>query len=131
MDKVYFTWKDFDDAVVRIEGLLRSRGLLGRFDNIHGVPRGGLILAVALSHRLSKPLATAFTLATGKHTLLVDDISDSGKTLEVVGEYAACTAVIHLVEGTTFVPSVYALKKPKDKWVVYPWEEVHCGSKQG
>ena len=44
----YFTWSDFDKSVVHIANKCKSL----EFSGIYGVPRGGLCLAVALSHKL-------------------------------------------------------------------------------
>ena len=46
--KTYFTWSEFDNAVEHIA----SKCMLFEFSGIYGVPRGGLCLAVALSHKL-------------------------------------------------------------------------------
>ena len=53
----YFTWREFDESVEKIANKCR----LKEFSGIYGVPRGGLCLAVALSHKLkieliSKPI---------------------------------------------------------------------------
>ena len=63
----YFTWNEFDNSVERIANKCSFRD----FSGIYGVPRGGLCLAVALSHKLkikliSEPL---------KNSLIVDDLS--------------------------------------------------------
>ena len=44
----YFTWSEFDKSVEVIANKCRFK----EFSGIYGVPRGGLCLAVALSHRL-------------------------------------------------------------------------------
>ena len=69
----YFTWSEFDKCVEQIATKCSFREFYG----IYGVPRGGLCLAVALSHKLkieliSKPL---------KNSLIVDDIYETGLTL--------------------------------------------------
>ena len=69
----YFTWSEFDKSVEQIANKCRFK----EFSGIYGVPRGGLCLAVALSHKLnieliSKPL---------KNSLIVDDVYETGKTL--------------------------------------------------
>ena len=64
----------------------------------------------------------------GKHVLLVDDVADTGKTLEVVSNYlyskgAICVtmATLHYKPTSTVTPHVYVVTT--DKWVVYPWEK--------
>ena len=44
----YFTWREFDQSVEQIANKCRLKD----FSGIYGVPRGGLCLAVALSHKL-------------------------------------------------------------------------------
>ena len=122
-DKLYFTWADFDNAVSAIVESLERRGLMPRVSRIYGIPRGGLVLAVALSHRLGLPLTLSLTEVTWKgRTLVVDDISDSGQSLSPFTKTAVCTATIHVVPGTSCVPDIWVFERPKDKWVVYPWE---------
>ena len=69
----YFTWNEFNNSVDYIANKCR----LKEFSGIYGVPRGGLCLAVALSHKLkieliSEPL---------KNSLIEDDVYDTGLTL--------------------------------------------------
>ena len=52
--------------------------------NIYAIPRGGLPLAVSLSHRLNLPIIMNET-EISPQTLVVDDIFDSGATLKEVG----------------------------------------------
>ena len=119
--QIHYSWQNFDDAVEVIANRVRAEGHLQRVKRIYGVPRGGLVLAIKLSYRLGLPLATLQEVAYG-HTLVVDDISDSGETLMRLGRLAVCTATIHAVPGTTFVPDIWVEKRDKDTWVVYPWE---------
>jgi len=70
----YFTWSEFDKSVEEIADKCRFK----EFSGIYGVPRGGLCLAVALSHKLkieliSKPI---------KNSLIVDDVYETGITLK-------------------------------------------------
>ena len=48
----YFTWGEFDHSVEHIANKCKFLEISG----IYGVPRGGLCLAVALSHKLKKKL---------------------------------------------------------------------------
>lgn len=71
---IRLTWNDFDQAVDLIAGYCAAAPLTG----VYGFPRGGLPLAVALSHRLGAPLVSA---PSAPGTLIVDDIHDTGRTL--------------------------------------------------
>ena len=109
----YFTWSEFDKSVDHIANQCKFWKLSG----IYGVPRGGLCLAVALSHKLNiqlieKPL---------KYSLVVDDVFETGFTLSNFKD----------IEGVNFYVLI-SKKKPiwwntvnlslKKEWIVFPWE---------
>ncbi len=109
----YYTWNEFDKSVDYISNQCKFWKLSG----IYGVPRGGLCLAVALSHKLNiqlieKPL---------KNSLIVDDVFETGVTLNNFKD----------IEGANFYVLV-SKKKPswwntvsfsnKKEWIVFPWE---------
>ena len=80
-----------------------------------GLPRGGLIPAVLISHEIDLP----FVLHPGKNTLVVDDINDTGETLsKAPGVY---WATLHHKPTSKFQHNFYA-KEVSDQWIVYPWE---------
>ena len=110
---IYFSWSEFDKSVDYISDQCKFMKLSG----IYGVPRGGLCLAVALSHKLNvelieKPL---------KNSLIVDDVYETGLTLSNFKN----------IEGAIFFVLV-TKKKPvwwnavnfvnKNQWIVFPWE---------
>tara|TARA_R100001509_G_scaffold70481_2_gene39246 strand:- start:101 stop:505 length:405 start_codon:yes stop_codon:yes gene_type:complete len=84
-------------------------------DSVMGLPRGGLIPAVLISHELGLP----YVQHPGKNTLVVDDINDTGHTLsKAPGAY---WAVLHNKPTSKFKGCIYA-KEVGDQWIVYPWE---------
>jgi hypoxanthine phosphoribosyltransferase len=87
-------------------------------DSVCGIARGGLIPAVMVSHKMGLP----YTDVIGKNTLVIDDIADTGLTLEKApGVY---TAVLHYKPHTScFKPNVWAQEHTSDEWVIYPWEK--------
>ena len=109
----YFTWSEFDKSVEQIANKCKSL----KFSGIYGVPRGGLCLAVALSHKLkvnliSKPI---------RNSLIVDDVYETGITLNTFKD----------IEGAIFFV-LFSKTKPiwwntvfiseKSEWIVFPWE---------
>ena len=111
----YFSWSEFDNSVDFIANKCKKLKLSG----IYGVPRGGLCLAVALSHKLNiqlieKPL---------KSSLIVDDVYETGITLSNFKN----------IEGVNFFV-LFSKKKPtwwnavnlsfKEEWIVFPWENI-------
>jgi len=68
---------------------------------------------------------------SGKKTLLVDDVSDSGASLmkakeHLIGKKAAEVriATLHIKPWSKYLPDYYA--ENVDEWVVYPWELREC-----
>ena len=109
----YFSWSEFDKSVDHITN--RCKNL--EFSGIYGVPRGGLCLAVALSHKLkinliSEPL---------KNSLIVDDIYETGLTLNTFKEIeGAMFFVLFSKIKPTWWNTVHVTKK--SQWIVFPWE---------
>jgi len=76
--------------------------------------------------RVRYPLSTGIS---GRHVLLVDDVSDSGDTFEVAmqhlhehGEPAELrTAVLHHKRVSSYVPDYYAEEVVDWRWIIYPW----------
>ena len=109
----YFTWSEFDKSVDYIANQCKFL----KFSGIYGVPRGGLCLAVALSHKLDTKLVEK----PSKNSLIVDDIFETGITLSNFKH----------IEGANFYVLV-SKKKPiwwntvnisyKKEWIVFPWE---------
>jgi len=165
MDKLYLTYS-------HIEGYCQSIAreiTLGRFgpwqpDYIVGLTRGGLLPATLLSQYLDVPMASldvslrdntevsntsaawmADDAMDGKNILVVDDINDSGATLNwIVDDWKNCNrpdsaewdnvfgnnvrfATIVQNEASEFQNISYhgleINKAEKDVWIVFPWEE--------
>ena len=128
MNRYYVNWDEIESLVFRLSHKILTNDL--KFKNIHGLQRGGLIPAVMLSHQLGIPMAKG---DIGPDTLIVDDICDSGETLDkIVKKYQTLysypfnlkTAVLHYKPHTScFEPTLYAEKWNKDVWLIYPWEK--------
>ena len=109
----YFTWNEFDKSVEHIANKCKFL----EFSGIYGVPRGGLCLAVALSHKLK------INLLTGpmKNSLIVDDVYETGITLKNFKNIeGAMFFVLFSKIRPTWWNSVYTSEK--SEWIVFPWE---------
>jgi len=115
MTKEDFSWEKVDKACEKIALQLKKKKIRA----IYGIPRGGLVLAVKLSHLLNVPIV----MGPSDADAIVDEICDSGKTLtECRKKYpGAVFASIHLNERCCAVPDIY-IHKTKN-WIVYPWEK--------
>ena len=113
--KMYLSW---DDVNTLVDNLCKQIPFeLPNIDSVHGIPRGGLIPSVLISHKLDLP----YVNAVGPNTLVVDDIADTGVTLDKgPGVY---TAVLHYKPHTSwFKPSIYSELHEGNEWIIYPWE---------
>lgn len=115
--KEYYSWISFGKDIDKLVRLLTKRKK--HFDNIWGPVRGGLPIAVCLSHRLGLKFITK---PTGINTLIVDDIADTGKTLEGFYRKGYFVATIYYHRQSSFEPYIW-LREKKDEWIVFPWEK--------
>ncbi|MEM4330894.1 MAG: GNAT family N-acetyltransferase [Candidatus Pacearchaeota archaeon] len=76
INKIRISWSEVEEGINFLVKKIKSPKL--KFDGIYGVPRGGLIIAVCLSHSLNLPVLFYPT----KNTFVVDDLSDNGFTLQ-------------------------------------------------
>ena len=109
----YFTWGEFDKSVEHIANKCKFL----KFSGIYGIPRGGLCLAVALSHKLklkliSKPI---------KNSLIVDDVYETGITLNSFKNIEGAMFFVLISKNKpTWWNSVHISEK--SEWILFPWE---------
>ena len=119
--KTFYSWEDIEMAVSDLCYKLKDES----FEAIYGIPRGGLIIAVMMSHKLDIPLITSLDGMYGKKFLIVDDIADTGRTLEKSKKLEVCQyakyATIDYHKQSIVEPD-YWINEKGDKWIVYPWE---------
>ena len=109
----YFSWSEFDKSVEYIANKCKFLDISG----IYGVPRGGLCLAVALSHKLKINLISQPI----KNSLIVDDIYETGITLKTFKNIeGAMFFVLFSKVSPTWWNSVQISEK--NEWIVFPWE---------
>ena len=110
---IHYSWDEFDKSVEHIANKCKFLD----FSGIYGVPRGGLCLAVALSHKLkinliSKPI---------KNSLIVDDVYETGTTLSTFKDIeGAMFFVLFSKFSPTWWNTVFISNK--SEWIVFPWE---------
>ena len=109
------TWNDVDKFISELSIHYRD----WEFTGVYGIPRGGSVLAVMVSHALNIPCL----FAPCKGCLVVDDISDSGLTLLHFREKGYEIATMFCKKETVVVPNFYTGTKT-DEWIVFPWEKV-------
>jgi hypoxanthine phosphoribosyltransferase len=141
------TWADFGTAARELAIQVAADGF--RPDVILSIARGGLLLAGAISYgldvksihvinvkfytdverRLETPVilppAPSTVDLTGTRILVVDDVADTGRTLELVLAFCARhvaearTAVVY-EKPSSIVKCEYAWRRT-DLWIDFPW----------
>ena len=109
----YFTWSEFDKSVDHIANECNSLDISG----IYGIPRGGLCLAVALSHKLNVNLVSEPI----KNSIIVDDVYETGNTLN---SFKNTEGAIFFVLFSKTKPTWWKTVNitEKNEWIVFPWE---------
>ena len=156
MADLYVSWSDYHDAIERLAAKVQASGF--DFDQIICLARGGLRVGDTLSRIFNQPLGVLATqsyfanadktsemqgeLTIGQHMakvnerlgdriLLVDDLVDSGKTMQEVvshlrhrypGIHEVRTAVIWKKGCSVFTPDYWADDLPHDPWIHQPFE---------
>ena len=117
--KISVSWWDITDLIKDLAGKIPFDVPLA--DSIYGIPRGGLIPAVMLSHQTGLPLVDTI----GAHTLVVDDMTDSGVTMnKMPGLYTA--VLYHKPHTSSFTPNVWSKLHEGDEWLIFPWEKFNA-----
>lgn len=126
MDYDIATWQSIDDAVILLSDKIKLSNIC--YDGVYGIPRGGLVPAVMLSHALAIPLVLNVEevwrlKSENKCVLIVDDISDTGDTLTYFKDQGFDIATLYTRVHTTKTVAKYnAFEVHHDKWVLFPWE---------
>ena len=120
--KVYISWEGYDSYIDSITNWVKTSDL--NLGAVYGLPRGGLPIAVSLSHKLHLPLLMDYydrKIVTDKKILVVDDIADTGHTLKDFENKHNIICTFHYHEQSIIEPD-YWIHKKDDDWIVYPWE---------
>jgi hypoxanthine phosphoribosyltransferase len=124
-NKLYLSWKWVDEQINKIGDKLEGLDL----EFVAGIPRGGLIPAVMISHAfgikyISYSSAKMLPGDLRKKTLVVDDISDTGVTIAEADKLKFITATLCFRKGTKTVPYFSGEHINDDRWLVFPWEKL-------
>ena len=137
----YSTWGHIMDGLVKQLEWLKRESSVYNFTHVYAPPRGGLPIAVHLSHHLDIKIIHDFDLNypsdgsnSNDNLLVIDDVVDTGKTfndikevldhiIEEVPTFQYKLAAIHYKPRAIIKPEIYLQEVPDDTWIVYPWEK--------
>lgn len=138
MEKTYITYDHFHQLSTQLSAQIDQSGL--SFMQIIAPSRGGLLPGTILSHMLNISLFPIILstrdykdfeyfnsqIENIKHSIFVDDINDTGKTIAMFREitgYDIPTATVFerhtTINKSTFTSQVIN----DDSWIVFPWEQ--------
>lgn len=138
---LYLSWDDLQMRCITLaHGLLN---LKKNFDVLIAVTRGGMSPASIIARELSIHHIDTFCISrynvkdvvreeiiklpndyTGKNVLVIDDLADKGRTLEIVRQYlpqATIATVFVKPHGKKFV-DIFVEEVNQDTWVRFPWD---------
>lgn len=130
-DTIEIVWAELEFEVNKLAELIIAGEYI--YPCITGLPRGGLVPAVMLSHKLGIPYKSYETLVEEKtfdapaldsQILIVDDICDTGGALCTALEFLrnSHTATIYKRYNSAITPEYYTHEIKTDHWIVFPWE---------
>lgn len=149
MNNINLSWQEVEELTNILQYKITEKKI--EYSYIVGVNRGGLIPAVILSHKLNIPVCiitmTGYNgkykrgrqvvddrvsmigqIFSGDQILIVDDISDSGNSLDsAIRLMQRDTKNIHTAtiihkEQSKITPDYYAKTVDNSDWVNFPWE---------
>jgi hypothetical protein len=155
MELLPISWEKVSEMCDFLASKIRESGFSP--DSIVGVSRGGLVPARLLSDLLAirelfairvsfyksmgktldfPRIVQPLTEKTGENVLLVDDVSDTGRSLSVakdhlhrMGAEEVRVATLHCKPHSAFRPDFFIGET--SAWIVYPWERNECASEMG
>jgi len=146
-EREVLTWNDFGGASRTLAHQIVADGF--ETDVVVAIARGGLLLAGGIAYALGVKSCAAFNVEfytgigtklpepivlpplldeaslSGQKVLLVDDVSDSGRTMKMVVELIEAmgaevkTVVLYTKPGTVFEPD-YTWRRT-GQWITFPW----------
>ena len=125
MEYRYIGWRSVASGVDKICEWLQDT--VDERYSVYGVPRGGLVPAVMISHKLNLPMISQLTKKS-KRVIVVDEVVDSGKTIKGIlerrnkthPEMLTIVVALHKKPWAEVRVDFYAWET--EDWIVYPWE---------
>lgn len=97
---------------------IKEKNVLNKYDSVYGIPNGGILPGYIISNELDLPLISN----PDENTLIVDDLIDSGKTLE---KYPLNDSAVLYRKGHS--PKTTYYLEEYNEWLELPHEKEETG----
>ena len=124
MDKDYINRVSWEEVGAFLNGVA-ERVDPHDFKGVYGIPRGGSVLGAWLAHKLYLPLLSEIA----PNCIIVDDICDSGRTLEKVldsiqpDDRNNCYVAVMYNNPHNSFSVDFCYREKGDSWIAFPWEQ--------
>jgi hypoxanthine phosphoribosyltransferase len=137
MDEMYLDQEEIDEMICDLIHQVQNSGK--KFSCVVGIANGGLHISIPVAaalglkhksvyisyyekkHKREKPIVRGSFL--GSNCLVIDDLTDTGKTLDSFRERFGSNHDFAVLfwDTKTQKPEFYVKEKPPN-WIVFPWE---------
>lgn len=140
-NKIFIKWNEFHQDC---KSLCQKIKASGEYNKIVAISRGGLIPAGILAYELDIRNSQAVNISSydedrqradsdvevfgsvgvvDEHTLIVDDLSDTGKTFHILRKLYPNAKYVTVYAKSKGQPVVDIFQKAMpDEWIVFPWD---------
>ena len=125
-EKEYLDYEHYGEMLKLLVFALQTHKKIdfSKFSGVYGIPRGGIPIAVHISHNLNLSLLHYPQSHTQAKILIVDDIVDTGLTLSTYKQKSPSNnffASLYYKPHSLYSPDLFLFETTK--WIVFPWED--------
>ena len=141
-DKIYISWNEFHKDIKNLCQKIKQTGKT--YNKIVAISRGGFIPAGIIAYELDIRNTSVANISSyfgskqtklekidnpefignvDDKTLIIDDLSDTGQTIEVMRQNFpnGFYVTVYAKEKGKNQPDIYEKEMP-DRWIVFPWD---------
>ncbi len=125
--KEYISYRKYGKLLTELVNKIKKRDI-SHIQILYAPPRGGLPIAIHLSHYLKLPIIYNVKDLDKKiqfnKAMFIDDIVDTGATLNKLDEDYSfdLSCSLFYKKNSIIEPDIWV--EETDKWIVFPWERI-------